>query len=248
MGSDQTHSEDSSGINQRLPRIQRQPFQKAMGAMEETRGSIYLLWDDHDGTGGGNRILEGLPWKGRVLTMKDWNRDLSPWPAPGVFRGEEDFSGGGPAFLEKILDSIRKAPDYQESEPRILCGYSLAGLFALWAGTCTNLFSGIACMSGSLWYDHWTDYLRIHPCRARSVVLSLGDREIRTRNPRMITLGKDTEEVQRILENQGVTCRFRWERGNHFQDAEGRVRRGLQEVLEMEKRRITGEVFPESTG
>ena len=24
----------------------------------------------------------------------DWNGDLSPWPAPKVFKGEDDFSGG----------------------------------------------------------------------------------------------------------------------------------------------------------
>ena len=26
----------------------------------------------------------------------DWNRELSPWPAPGVFRGAGDVGGGGP--------------------------------------------------------------------------------------------------------------------------------------------------------
>ena len=28
-----------------------------------------------------------------ALPVADWNRDLSPWPAPAVF-GKEDFQGG----------------------------------------------------------------------------------------------------------------------------------------------------------
>ena len=36
----------------------------------------------------------------------DWNGDLSPWPAPKVFRGEEDFSGGADRFADFLEQEV----------------------------------------------------------------------------------------------------------------------------------------------
>ena len=36
------------------------------------------------------------------ISGMDWNRDLSPWKAEKVFKGEEDFSGGADDFMEKL--------------------------------------------------------------------------------------------------------------------------------------------------
>lgn len=61
---------------------------------------------------------------------------------------------------------------------RILCGYSLAGLFALWSGFHTQTFSGVCSVSGSLWFDGFSEWMQAHMAdfKPGAVYLSLGDR------------------------------------------------------------------------
>ena len=85
------------------------------------------------------------PWTLAVFEAADWNRDFSPWPAPAAF-GAADFAGAGGETLDWLL---RVCVPYVEADcagerPRFLGGYSLAGLFALWASTQTDLFYGVA--------------------------------------------------------------------------------------------------------
>ena len=40
------------------------------------------------------------------ISGMDWNRDLSPWKAEKVFKGEEDFSGGADDFMEKLENKV----------------------------------------------------------------------------------------------------------------------------------------------
>ena len=59
--------------------------------------------------------------------VENWNDELSPWKAPAVFKNE-DFGGGAAETLEKIL-----ALCTDPGKTYYIGGYSLAGLFALWA-------------------------------------------------------------------------------------------------------------------
>ena len=36
----------------------------------------------------------------------EWNRDMSPWAAPAVFKGGEPFTGGADGFLTVLLGQI----------------------------------------------------------------------------------------------------------------------------------------------
>ena len=76
----------------------------------------------------------------RLLAIKvqDWNLDLSPWNAPAVF-GKEGFGGGAAETLAAVLDLCS-----DDSRRYYVGGYSLAGLFALWAAYQTELH-GRAC-------------------------------------------------------------------------------------------------------
>ena len=66
----------------------------------------------------------------------EWNRDLSPWSCEPIMPGEEPFAGGADEYLRTLTDSI-----LPEAVRRIggvpahvgIAGYSLAGLFALYA-------------------------------------------------------------------------------------------------------------------
>lgn len=160
-----------------------------------------------------------------AVTDVDWNRYLSPWPAPKVFAKGEDFGGLADEFLEEMLKQLQDVLQ-EDWEDRNIIGYSLAGLFALYACTKTDVFGGCASVSGSMWYPGFTDYLKEHPVHCRRVVLSLGDKEAKTKNPVMAAVADRTEEVRALL-SQYTDTQFHWNPGNHFFEAEKRIERAL---------------------
>lgn len=165
-------------------------------------------------TGGQNFCL-------KAVRVNSWNTDLSPWPAPAVF-GDEDFGEGASRTLEILLREI--IPEIlSENEKIYLGGYSLAGLFALWAGYQTDFFEGIAAASPSIWFPGFTDYMRANTLRAGAVYLSLGDREERTKNPFMSQVGNAIRDGYAVLRNAGINCTLEWNKGNHFKNPDLRT-------------------------
>lgn len=165
-------------------------------------------------TGGQNFCL-------KAVRVNSWNTDLSPWPAPAVF-GDEDFGEGASRTLEILLREI--IPEIlSENEKIYLGGYSLAGLFALWAGYQTDFFEGIAAASPSIWFPGFTDYMRANTFRAGAVYLSLGDREERTKNPFMSQVGNAIRDGYAVLRNAGINCTLEWNKGNHFKNPDLRT-------------------------
>ena len=157
----------------------------------------------------------------KAVKVNDWNKDLSPWPAPAVF-GNEDFGEGAAETLAFLLNNVvpaGKAPGAKT----FLGGYSLAGLFALWAGFQTDRFDGIAAASPSIWFPGFVEYMRGNKMRPRAVYLSLGDREERTRNPVMSQVGNAIRQGCDVLQAAGVECVLEWNKGNHFKDADLRT-------------------------
>lgn len=139
------------------------------------------------------RKLTALDFQMIAVKVDDWNLDLSPWKAPAVF-GNEDFGEGAASLLEEIL---RLCSD--ESKTYYLGGYSLAGLFSLWASYQTDRFAGIAAASPSVWFPGFLPYMKEHENQSRAVYLSLGDKEEKTRNPVMTTVGDCIREAHAWL-------------------------------------------------
>lgn len=165
--------------------------------------------------------------KASVMRVKniDWNRDLSPWPAPKVFKKGENFSGCGKETLEVILAALKN-----RKEKILIAGYSLAGLFALYACTETDRFSGCVSASGSMWFPEFDIWLKSHPVHCPYVYLSLGDTEKNTRNPLMASVEERTKEAYEIISKQTV-CEFEMNPGNHFNDPQGRLLKGIRKAL-----------------
>ena len=157
------------------------------------------------------------------VPVQDWNKELSPWPAKAVFRNE-DFGDGAPDTLKKVLQYAEEKK--QEGDRVILCGYSLAGLFALWAGYQCDVFDGIAGVSPSVWFDGWNEYVQAHEMKAGHVYLSLGDKEPKARNPRMAKVGENITRMHEHLKGS-VDCVLEWNAGGHFNEPEKRIARGL---------------------
>ena len=160
-----------------------------------------------------------------ALKVDDWNRDLSPWNAPAVFGGEA-FGGGAGETLSKVLAEMD-----DPGKRYFIGGYSLAGLFALWAAFQTDRFEGAAAASPSVWFPGFVDYMRDNPVRARRVYLSLGDREEKTRNQVMASVGNCIRAGYEILREKGIACTLEWNKGNHFKDTDIRTAAAFAWVL-----------------
>ena len=78
----------------------------------------------------------------------DWNCELTPWPAPPVARGQPDFGGGADALLGELAGRILPEVEAElRPSARWIAGYSLAGLFAVYAALSTRLFARVASVS-----------------------------------------------------------------------------------------------------
>ena len=176
-----------------------------------------------------------LPFALAAFEVRDWNRELSPWEAPPVF-GKVPFGGMAEETLSFILDRLLPELRRRLGADMKLClgGYSLAGLFALWAATRTDAFSGVAAASPSVWFPGWMDYVKANPIQAKAVYLSLGDREERAKNPVMATVGDCIREQYALLQTDH-TATLEWNPGNHFQNSEKRTARAFCWIAEQEK-------------
>ena len=160
-----------------------------------------------------------------AVTVDDWNNDLSPWSAPAVY-GKEDFAGEAADTLQGILGYLK-----EDDSKYYIGGYSLAGLFALWAAYQTDVFSGVAAASASVWYPDFTQYMSGHEIHAHSVYLSLGDAEPRTRHPVMSTVGERMEQAHDLLIARGVECTYELNPGNHFAEPDVRMAKAFARLL-----------------
>ena len=168
-----------------------------------------------------------------AFMIKDWNQELTPWGAPPVF-GKTPFGDGAEKTLEFITSQL--LPEVQEDIPHlILGGYSLAGLFALWAGYQTDKFEGIAAASPSVWYPQWIDYASGNKPLAKSVYLSLGDKEEKAKNPVMAQVGNAIRKQHELLTEQEINTLLEWNAGNHFVDSDKRMAKGFAWLLNTHK-------------
>ena len=159
-----------------------------------------------------------------TFEVKDWTLDLLPWVDRNISR-EEDLRA--PVTLDFVLQSLLPAlEDLYGALPVIIGGYSLGGLFALWASTYTERFCGVAAASPSLWIRDWMPFIRKHPPLASSIYLSLGEREENVKNQAIAKVGECVRETYRLLA-ESRHCILAWEEGNHFADNDGRLARAF---------------------
>lgn len=166
-----------------------------------------------------------------------WEDDLTPWPIPPIAKGQAPCAGKADAYIElltkgilpRVLDALQAAPEYMA-----LAGYSLAGLFALYAMYRTDRFARIASASGSLWYPDFVGYAQNHmPARRPDALyLSLGDREGRTRNPLMRPVEDNTRLLADFYRQAGIHAALEMNSGGHFNDPNGRTARAIAWMLE----------------
>ena len=166
-----------------------------------------------------------------TISELDWNADLSPWAAPSVVTDNDGFAGNAGEFTgiirESVIpfaESITGAPSY-----RIIAGYSMAGLYALYAPYITDIFSKSVCASGSVWYEGFVDFaekngfIRPPDC----IYLSLGDMESRTKNPVLSRVENCMDRLYHSYTQLGIPTVFEMNKGNHYKNAVLRLAKGI---------------------
>ena len=222
---------------------------------------VYLLGDVADNSP--IQVPEGVSLVNIGVDL--WEENFSPWCAPRVFAKGPNFGDGAQKTLDTLINQVVPWTESELTEPpayRALVGYSLAGLFSLWAGVSqqvargcrpddvssqpgpssqpgaphvdavpTPTFQRIGAVSGSFWFPGLLDYVdqqlsggAVGPTHA---YLSLGDREARTPNPQIMHVRENAELLASKLQNAGITSTFELNRGNHFQNVEGRMQKAL---------------------
>ncbi len=217
------------------------------GGEEPGLPEIYLTGDEGEGEAVYASLLN-IPHPPFVLVSiggLDWNRDMAPWDSPAISKKGSPFTGGADAYLSLMTEEILPQTEmrlrdlWDGKEERMvswrgLAGYSLAGLFAVYALYRSDVFSRIASCSGSLWYPHFYEFAlnEERKVRPEKVYLSLGDKESATRNPAMKPVQENTEKLAGAFRAEGIETVFELNPGGHFMDAPGRIAKGIVNLLE----------------
>ena len=173
--------------------------------------------------------LSQIPFALATIELEDWIIDLMPWPDGNISRDPEAGKHGQETLQYLLLSLIPEMLKNFGPLPVILGGYSLGGLFGLWASTQTDSFKAVAAASPSVWIHGWLPYARKHVILADHVYLSLGEQEEHVKNQAIARVGDNLRAYHVLLQEQlgPGRCALVWEQGNHFTDNEGRLARAF---------------------
>lgn len=165
-----------------------------------------------------------------------WDHDMTPWYCPPLSPKDSPCTGGADEYLKILISEINpRAKKLIKGEPSHLSivGYSLAGLFAIYAMYRTDVFDRVASMSGSLWFPDFKEYCMENEIKKQpdKLYLSLGDKEAKTRNNLLMTVQDNTEALVEYYKGLGIDVTWELNPGNHFKDAALRSAKGITAIL-----------------
>lgn len=167
-----------------------------------------------------------------AISDLDWNHDMVPWDSPPAFKNSEPCTSGADDYLRLLIEKIIPTAEKETTGVpswRGIAGYSLAGLFVLYAIYRTDLFSRVGSISGSLWFPGIKEYFFSHEPKRwpDCMYFSLGDKENKTRNSVLQSVRQNTEELQSFYQCKGIDTAFQLNPGNHYNHAVERTAAGL---------------------
>jgi predicted alpha/beta superfamily hydrolase len=201
-------------------------------------GALLIVLNNFSGNG--SSIVEQMRRIGRpdcsLLSIGglNWDHDMAPWYYPPLTKKDTSCTGRADQYLEALLDRIlTEALARTDGEPEYLglAGYSLAGLFALYAMYRTDRFSRVCSMSGSLWFPDFREFAlsQLLAGRPDRLYLSIGSREARSRIRMLQSVQDNTEFLADFYQRQGIL--YELNPGNHYQDADLRCAKGIAWIL-----------------
>lgn len=181
------------------------------------------------------RKLSCKPFHLVSITNLRWDEELSPWPHKPIVSKSDRFTGEAEQYVchmtEKIIPHIEDK--FELSQHRIIAGYSMGGLFALYAPYVTDIFSKSVSASGSVWYPGFLSYVKSHDFLRKpdAIYLSLGDLESHTENQFLRHTENYTNELYSIYQRKSIDTTFEMNPGDHYKDTAYRLARGITWIL-----------------
>ena len=186
-----------------------------------------------------------------AFDIRNWNQELSP----GKLRlsGGQKLWNGAAETLDFILRDLlpgAETPLLSSKLPVILGSYSWQDFFPLGRLPGRCFLRHCRCLS-SVWFPGWMEYALSQPIQTGRIYLSLGDKEERTKNQTMKTVGDNirklyqhysapdsvlscTEELHHPQPEEQpstrhflLSCTLEWNPGGHFQHPEERTAQGF---------------------
>ena len=171
--------------------------------------------------------LAPTPFLLATIELEDWTIDLMPWPDGNISRDPEAGRHGQETLDFIVQDLLPELERRYGALPVVLGGYSLGGLFALWASCRTDRFRAVAAASPSVWIHGWLPFAKKNVPMADALYLSLGEREEHVKNQAIARVGDNLRAYYELLQTQPGLCTLVWEEGNHFNDNSGRLARAF---------------------
>ncbi|MEE0955078.1 MAG: alpha/beta hydrolase [Eubacterium sp.] len=171
-----------------------------------------------------------------TISNLNWDQELSPWPHEPVVSDDDHFEGQAETYMKQLEEEIIP---YAENElkgrtnARIICGYSMAGLFAAYAPFISDCFDGLVCASGSVWYPDFKEFFLGHDFKKTPVAayFSLGNKESKSRNPYLQMTEPNIKALSEECIKRGVKSIYEENPGSHFRDSDLRTAKGIAWVL-----------------
>lgn len=172
-----------------------------------------------------------------VISDINWDDEMSPWECPPLSKNDSPCTGGADKYIHKLTGGIIpaiKSELFAEPDYIAIAGYSLAGLFAIYALYNSDIFSRAVSASGSMWFPDFIEYTRKNKfCKKPDkVYFSLGDKEAHTRHALLSRVEDKTREIYQYYKECNIDTVFDLNPGNHFKDADIRLAKGIAWILE----------------
>ena len=176
-----------------------------------------------------------------LINANNRTDDYTPWPLQASETMPMDFGGKAEEHLSFITTHVIPFCESEYgfasiADKRTIGGYSLGGLFSLYAAVNTDLFGTVLSCSSSLWYPDFLDYLKEHPFKAvhPKLYMSVGDQEGTTSTNITADQTLNTIALKDFYEPKFQTGDFKFtlEEGNHGNDISGRAWRAIEWVEE----------------
>ena len=172
-----------------------------------------------------------------VIGGLNWQRDMVPWDAPSPFFAGGTLTGGAEEYLHTLTEQILPAAEERLPAPpslRAIAGYSLGGLFALYAVFRSSAFSRFASVSGSLWFPGIVRFVQENLPKAElaCACFSLGEKEAHTRNRVLFAVEGNTEQIADCFRARGTKTYFVRNPGGHTCDCAARTAADILRMLQ----------------
>ena len=177
------------------------------------------------------------------ISNLDWNNEMTPWYSKKINKYGEEFLGKADEYIRELTtEIIPRVEDYIKKNLQkdityyAIAGYSLGGLFAVYATYKTEIFKKVASASGSFWFPNFVEFIKENKMKSeiQSMYFSLGNKERKVRNQVLATVEEHTKAIENIYHSQGIKTIYEENEGNHFHEADLRMAKGIKWILEKE--------------